>query len=161
MTVATTRFSGRTFSAQEMTLIRGVVRDCSGLSRMELARGRRAVDPFSFDSDPRDAETSWYIDSPSTVSTGGAAGGTESVTATLTVWVSRPAANDAAGQAVLLAADLLQLRHKLASLDVGDDGRVNVGERITTTVRPRGPEAVTVVGRTVIEFDYEADSENP
>ena len=38
MTVATTRFSGRAFSAQEMTLIRGIVRDCSGLSRMELAR---------------------------------------------------------------------------------------------------------------------------
>ena len=38
MTVATTRFSGRAFSEQEMTLIGGVVRDCSGLSRMELAR---------------------------------------------------------------------------------------------------------------------------
>ena len=38
MAVATTRFSGRAFSAQEVTLIREVVRDCSGLSRMELAR---------------------------------------------------------------------------------------------------------------------------
>ena len=38
MTVATTRFSGRAFNAQEMTLIRGIVRDCSGLSRMEPAR---------------------------------------------------------------------------------------------------------------------------
>ena len=38
MTVATTRFSGRAFSEQEMTLVRGIVRDCSGLSRMELAR---------------------------------------------------------------------------------------------------------------------------
>ena len=38
MATATTRFSGRTFSAQEMTLIREVVRDCAGLSRMELAR---------------------------------------------------------------------------------------------------------------------------
>ena len=37
-TVATTRFSGRAFSVQEMTLIREVVRECSGLSRMELAR---------------------------------------------------------------------------------------------------------------------------
>ena len=38
MATATTRFSGRTFSAREMTLIRDVVRDCPGLSRMELAR---------------------------------------------------------------------------------------------------------------------------
>ena len=38
MVTATTRFTGRTFSAREMTLIREVVQDCSGLSRMELAR---------------------------------------------------------------------------------------------------------------------------
>ena len=37
MAVAT-RFSGRGFSVQEVTLIREIVRDCSGLSRMELAR---------------------------------------------------------------------------------------------------------------------------
>ena len=36
--VATTRFSGRAFSARELTLVRDVVRNCSGLSRMELAR---------------------------------------------------------------------------------------------------------------------------
>ena len=36
MTVATTRFSGRAFSVREVTLIREIVRDCSGLSRMEL-----------------------------------------------------------------------------------------------------------------------------
>ena len=38
MTVATTRFSGRVFSVREVKLIREIVRDCSGLSRMELAR---------------------------------------------------------------------------------------------------------------------------
>ena len=38
MAVATTRFSGRAFSVPEVTLIREIVRDCSGLSRMELAR---------------------------------------------------------------------------------------------------------------------------
>ena len=38
MLAATTRFSGRAFRAREVTLIREVVRDCSGLSRMELAR---------------------------------------------------------------------------------------------------------------------------
>ena len=38
MTVATTRFSGRVFSAREVTLIGEIVRDCSGLCRMELAR---------------------------------------------------------------------------------------------------------------------------
>ena len=38
MPVATTRFSGRAFSAREVTLIGEMVRDCSGLSRMELAR---------------------------------------------------------------------------------------------------------------------------
>ena len=38
MAAATTRFSGRAFSARDVTLIREVVRDCPGLSRMELAR---------------------------------------------------------------------------------------------------------------------------
>ena len=38
MAAATTSFSGRTFRAREVTLIREVVRDCPGLSRMELAR---------------------------------------------------------------------------------------------------------------------------
>ncbi len=38
MATATTRFSGRAFSEREMTLVREVVRDCPGLSRMELAR---------------------------------------------------------------------------------------------------------------------------
>ena len=38
LAVATTRFSGRAFSVQEVTLIEEIVRDCSGLSRMELAR---------------------------------------------------------------------------------------------------------------------------
>ena len=105
---------------------------------------------------PRDSETAWYVDPPSTTSTG-AVGGLESVTAALTVWVSRPAASDAAAAAVALAGDLSRLRFRLASLDVGDDGRVNVGERITTTIRPRGAQAVTVVGRIAIAFDYEAD----
>ena len=65
------------------------------------------------------------------------------------------------GAAVALAGDLARLRSRLASLDVGDDGRVNMGERITTTVRPRGPEAVTIVGRIAIEFDYEATEDEP
>ena len=38
MAVATTTFSGRVFSVREVTLIREIVRDCAGLSRMELAR---------------------------------------------------------------------------------------------------------------------------
>ena len=38
MAAATTSFAGRAFSAREMTLIREVVGDCPGLSRMELAR---------------------------------------------------------------------------------------------------------------------------
>ena len=38
MAVATTRFSGRAVSAREMALVREIVRDCSGLSPMELAR---------------------------------------------------------------------------------------------------------------------------
>ena len=38
MTVAPTTFSGRAFSVKEVTLIGEVVRECSGLSRMELAR---------------------------------------------------------------------------------------------------------------------------
>ena len=38
MTTVATTFSGRAFSEREVTLIREIVRDCSGLSRMELAR---------------------------------------------------------------------------------------------------------------------------
>ena len=38
MAAAATSFSGRAFSAREVTLVREVVRDCPGLSRMELAR---------------------------------------------------------------------------------------------------------------------------
>ena len=123
-------------------------------------QGRRSVDPFSFDADPRDSETAWYLDPPRTTSSG-AVGGLESVRAILTIWVSRPAADDAAGSAVALAGELARLRHRLAALDVDGDGRVNVGERIVTDIRPRGPEAVTVVGRIVVEFDYEADAQNP
>ena len=95
------------------------------------------------------------------VAASGAVGDLESVRAILTVWISRPAANDAAGQSVLLATDLARLRHELAVLDPTEDGRVNVGEGTVTDIRPRGPEAVTVVGRIVVEFDYEADAENP
>ena len=38
MPVTAMRFSGRTFGAREVALIRELVGDCSGLSRMELAR---------------------------------------------------------------------------------------------------------------------------
>ena len=38
MTAATTRFSGRAFSVQEVMLSRKIARACPGLSRMELAR---------------------------------------------------------------------------------------------------------------------------
>ena len=129
------------------------------LGAMAAYGGRRSADPFSFDSDPRDSETAWYVDPPSTVSEG-AVGGLESVTATVVIWISRPAASDAAGAAVTLSAALSRLRHALAALDI-DDGRVNVGERITTAIRPRGPEAVTIVGRIAIAFDYESDEEHP
>ena len=141
-----------------MTTIEAIYQAVLGV--MDRQPGRRSVDPFTFDSDPRDSEMSWYLDPPSTTSTG-AVGGLESVTAALTVWVSHPAANDAAAAAVALAGELARLRHALASLDPTDDGRVNVGERITTAIRPRGPEAITIVGRITIAFDYEADSENP
>ena len=60
-----------------------------------------------------------------------------------------------------MPGELARLRHRLAVLDPTGDGRVNVGERITTDIRPRGPEAITIVGRIAIEFDYEADAENP
>ena len=122
--------------------------------------GRRSADPFSFDSDPRDSENAWFVDPPSTTSTG-AVGGLESVTATLTVWVSRPAASDAAAAAVALSGTLARLRFRLASLDVGDDGRVNVQPATRTDIRPRGAQAVTIVGRIAIAFDYEADEEHP
>ena len=81
--------------------------------------------------------------------------------ATFTIWLSRPAANDAAGQAVALAGDLARLRHTLAALDVDDDGRVNVGDRIATELRPRDARAVTVVGAVRLTFDYEATGDYP
>ncbi len=118
------------------------------------------MDPFSFDADPRDSETAWYVDPPRTTSSG-AVGGLESVQAILTIWVSRPAANDAAGAAVALAGELARLRHRLAYLDPTGDARVHVGERITTDIRPRGPEAVTVVGRVVCSFDFDATADDP
>ena len=121
-------------------------------------QGRRSVDPFSFDSDPRDAETSWYLDPPSTVSSG-AVGGVETVQATVSIWVSRPAADDAAGAAVALAGGLARLRHQIAGMDV--DPLVNVQPTIRTDVRPRGPEAITVVGRVTVTFDFEADEARP
>ena len=90
-----------------MTTIEAIYLGVLGV--MDGQPGRRSVDPFSFDSDPRDSETAWYVDPPSTTSTG-AVGGTESVTAALTIWISRPAADDAAGAAVALSGDLARLR---------------------------------------------------
>ena len=130
------------------------------LEVLDTQPGRRSVDPFSFDSDPRDSETAWYVDPPSTTSTGAFAG-TESVVATFTIWVSRPAADDAARAAITLCGDLARLRFRLAALDVGYDGRVVVGERITTTIRPRDAAAVTIVGRISLEFQYEATADEP
>ena len=47
-------------------------------------------------------------------------------------------------------------------LDVDDDGRVNnVDERITIEVRLRSAGAVTVIGRVVLTFDYEATGDYP
>ena len=130
------------------------------LDVLDTQPGRRSVDPFSFDADPRDSATAWYVDPPSTSSTG-AFGGTESVVATFTIWVSRPAADDAARAAVTLSGDLARLRHRLASLDPTGDGRINVQPSIRTDVRPRGAQAVNVIGRLTIAFDYETDSEFP
>ena len=141
-----------------MTVIEAIYAAVLGV--LDAQPGRRSTDPFSFDADPRDSETAWYVDPPSTVSSG-AVGGLESVRATVVIWTSRPAANDAAGAAVALAGDLARLRHELAVLDPTGDGRVNVGERITTDIRPRGPEAITVVGRIAVGFDYEATREDP
>ena len=130
----------------------------AALVALMTGQGRRSVDPFSFDHDPRDAETAWYIDPPSTVSSG-AVGGVETVQATVSIWVSRPAADDAAGAAVALAGDLARLRHRIAALDV--DPLVNVQPTIRTEVRPRAADAITVVGRVVVTFDYEATEEQP
>ena len=141
-----------------MTTIERIYRAVLGV--MARQPGGRSADRFTFDHDPRDAADSWYIDPPGTESSG-AVGGLESVTATFTVWISRAAGDDAAGAAVSLAGDLARLRHALANLDPTDDGRVNVQPTIRTDVRPRGAQAVTVVGRIAIEFDYEATEEEP
>ena len=123
-------------------------------------RYRPSADPFSFDADPRTDLESWYIRPSSTTSTG-AVGGVESVVCTLVIWLSREAGHDAAGAALGLAADLARLRPTLAGLDVDPGGPVNVDARMTTDVQPRASDAVTVVGRLVVRFDYEETAESP
>ena len=66
---------------------------------------KAASDPFSFDLQPRSDFDAWYVDPPTTRSTG-YVGGVENVEAQIGIWVSREAGEGADGAAVALAGDL-------------------------------------------------------
>ena len=66
---------------------------------------KAASDRFSFDLQPRSDFDAWYVDPPTTRSTG-YAGGVENVEAQIGIWVSREAGEGADGAAVALAGDL-------------------------------------------------------
>lgn len=117
-----------------------------------------SADPFTFDHQPRTDFDCWYVDPPLTRSEG-IVGGVESVTATVTVWVSREAGQDAQEAALGVADDLAHLRHRIAALDVGP--LVNVQPQISTVVQPRRSDTVTVIGRLTLAADYEATPDQP
>ena len=124
-------------------------------------RYKPSSDPFGFGLDPRTDLDSYYIDPPSTRSSG-AVGAVESVQATVVLWLSRAAGDGAADAALGLAGDLARLRHAIAVLDVDPAGLVNVQPAMSTErYGPRASDAVTVTGRLVVTFDYEADEEHP
>ena len=121
---------------------------------------KASTDAFSFDYSPRSDFDSWYIDPPSTQSTG-LVGDTESVTASITIWLSREAGEDAQGAAVALAGDLARLRHAVLGLTFDGPADVNLHQNIAAHVQPRGEGEVTVIGRLALSLDYEVDAENP
>ena len=116
---------------------------------------------FSFDLQPRTDFNSWYIDPPDTASEG-YIGGVEHVVASVAIWLSRDASEDAEAAALALAGDLARLRHAVVRLDVEAVGvDVNIHQGVTTTVQPRAEGEVVVVGRLLVQMDYETDGENP
>ena len=117
-----------------------------------------SADPFSFDHQPRVEYSAFYVDPPSTRSEG-LVGGVETVTASVTVWISREAGQDAQEAALAAAEDLAHLRHRSAGLDVGE--LTNVQPGMVGSVQPRASDTVTVVGRLVVTFDYEATADAP
>ena len=125
-------------------------------------RGYKAAsDPFSFDSQPRSDFNAYYADPPLTTSAG-LIGDVEHVQASITIWASREAGEDAAGAAVALAGDLARLRHAVVGLDFGNlPSDVNVHDNVATQVRPRGDGEVTVIGTCRIGLDYLATAAHP
>ena len=120
-----------------------------------------ASDPFSFDSQPRSDFNAYYADPPLTTSAG-LIGDVESVQASITIWLSREAGEDAQGAAVALAGDLARLRHAVVGLDFGNlPSDVNVHDNVATQVQPRAEGAVVVVGACRVTLDYLATAQNP
>lgn len=121
---------------------------------------KAASDPFSFDSQPRSDFAAFYADPPLTQSTG-LVGDTESVTASITIWLSREAGEDAAGAAVALAGDLARLRHAVLGLTFDGPADINIHQNIAAHVQPRREGEVVVIGRLALSLDFEATSRHP
>ena len=122
---------------------------------------KASADPFTFDSQPRSDLTAYYADPPLTTSAG-LVGDVEAVQASITIWLSREAGEDAAGAAVSLAGDLARLRHAVVGLDFGNlPSDVNVHDNVATQVQPRAEGAVVVVGACRVTLDYLATSAHP
>ena len=122
---------------------------------------KQSADPFAFDSQPRSDLTAFYIDPPLTTSAG-LIGDVESVQASITIWLSGEAGEDAAGAAVSLAGDLARLRHAVVGLDFNDlETDVNTHQDVATQVQPRAEGAVVVVGACRVTLDYLATAEHP
>ena len=110
-----------------------------------------ASDPFSFDLQPRIEQSAVYTDPPR-LHVEGYIGGAQNVTGQFSIWLSRAAGDDAAGEAARLTGDLGRLAAVLLRAELGD---VNVHERFEMDVQPRAEGAVTVIGVLALSADWD------
>ena len=124
-------------------------------------RYKRSADPFSFELQPRTELTAFYIAPPDVTQRIGYAGGASNDAATVRVFLSAEARDDAAGAALRLAGDLARLKRVLLrSNQLGDDA--NVWEQgFSTLVQPRPDGGVAIVGRMAFAVDYDTDDDHP
>ena len=101
-------------------------------------------------------QTAYYVDPPR-LRVAGYVGGASNVIATFTVWLSREAGDQAAGEAARLTGDLGRLVSVLLPANLsGDD--MNVHEAYTIDVQPRADVAVTVIGCLALSADWDEDA---
>ena len=85
------------------------------------ARYKPAADPFSFDLQPRADLTAFYVEPAQTRPAVGYLGSAGLDVATVTIWASREARDDAGAAGLALANDLQRLRRAVCDADLGDD----------------------------------------